>query len=119
MNWIQQLLRQQKEEGVPQVKERAQEQEKRDKEKKKEIRLRDYVREINKADRNNDIIVEYAVKESADSSGKSGRGMAGQAAEEEIPLTFSALLAGGRNKQSTPIDLIVDGETGVTVKIAD
>ena len=118
-NWIQQLLRQQKEEGVPQVKERAQEQEKRDKEKKKEIRLRDYVREINKADRNNDIIVEYAVKESADSSGKSGRGMAGQAAEEEIPLTFSALLAGGRNKQSTPIDLIVDGETGVTVKIAD
>ena len=116
MNWIQQLLRRQKEDGVPTAKEKEQAQEN---DKKKEIRLQDYVREINQADRNNDIIVEYTVKEpDAFSQDEDGAKPAG-AAEEAVPLTFSSMLAGGRHKQSTPIDLIVDGEVKVTVPVAD
>lgn len=107
LNWIQQLLRQQREEGTPQAK-------LREKQKKKDVKLRDYVREINKADRNNDIIVEYAA---AGQKTKKAAETAGKAEAEEGQDTFGALLTGGLHKQSTPIDLIVDGETQVTVKL--
>lgn len=96
--WIQELLRKQKEGGESQTKKE---------ERKKDIKLSDYVREVNKADRNNDIIIEYA----PDTKRKAVR----EGEEEEASL--ASLLSGGRNKQSVAIDYIVDGEQKVTVKL--
>ena len=96
--WIQELLRKQKESGESKAKKE---------DRKKDIKLSDYVREVNKADRNNDIIIEYApdTKRNAVREGE----------EEEASL--ASLLSGGRNKQSVAIDYIVDGEQKVTVKL--
>ena len=96
--WIQELLRKQKESGESKAKKE---------DRKKDIKLSDYVREVNKADRNNDIIIEYApdAKRNAVREGE----------EEEASL--ASLLSGGRNKQSVAIDYIVDGEQKVTVKL--
>ena len=101
MAWIQELLRKQKEEGEAQP-------QKEEKKKEKDIKLSDYVREVNRADRNNDIIVEYAPSRSRKAS-------AGEEGEEAPSL--AAMLAGGRNKQSVPVDYIVDGEVQITVKM--
>ena len=98
MAWIQELLRKQKEKGDSRAKQE---------DKKKDIKLSDYVREVNTADRNNDIIIEYA----PDQKQKSAR------REEEGEPSLASLLTGGRNKQSVAIDYIVDGEQKVTVKL--
>ena len=100
MNWILEMLRKQKEEGAPQA-------QKEEKKKEKDIRLTDYVREVNTADRNNDIIVEYAVSRSRKAAGN----------EEEEALSLASMLAGGRHKQSAAVDYIVDGEQQITVKL--
>lgn len=100
MAWIQELLRKQKEGGESQAKAKKED-------KKKDIRLSDYVREVNNADRNNDIIIEYA----PDQKQKAAR------SEEEGEASLASLLAGGRNKQSVAIDYIVDGEQKVTVRL--
>ena len=96
--WLQELLRKQKEKGESQAKKEEQ---------KKDIKLSDYVREVNQADRNNDIIIEYAPDQKRQASHRGEEG--------EAPL--ASLLAGGRNKQSVAIDYIVDGEQKVTVKL--
>ena len=75
--------------------------------KKKDIKLSDYVKEVNNADRNNDIIIEYA----PDQKRQAAR------SEEEEEASLASLLAGGRNKQSVAIDYIVDGEQKVTVRL--
>ena len=98
MAWLQELLRKQKEKGESQAKKE---------EKKKDIKLSDYVREVNQADRNNDIIIEYA----PDQRRQAPR------SDEEGEASLASLLAGGRNKQSVAIDYIVDGEQKVTVKL--
>jgi len=98
MAWLQELLRKQKEKGESQAKKE---------EKKKDIKLSDYVREVNQADRNNDIIIEYA----PDQKRQAPR------SDEEGEASLASLLAGGRNKQSVAIDYIVDGEQKVTVKL--
>ena len=49
--WVQELLRKQKE---------GEEDRAKKEEKKKDVKLSDYVREVNQADRNNDIIIEFA-----------------------------------------------------------
>ena len=98
MAWIQELLRKQKEDGEARPKKE---------EKKKDIKLSDYVKEVNKADRNNDIIIEYA----PDQKRQAAR------SEEEEEASLASLLAGGRNKQSVAIDYIVDGEQKVTVRL--
>ena len=97
MAWVQELLRKQKEEEAPQAKKE---------EKKKDVKLADYVREVNQADRNNDIIVEFA----PDHKRQAAR-------EEEEEESLASLLAGGRYKQSVAIDYIVDGEQKVTVRL--
>ncbi|MBQ9257366.1 MAG: hypothetical protein IJ181_09655, partial [Acidaminococcaceae bacterium] len=102
--WIQELMKQQKEEGAAQDKKEKQKGQK--KEKEKDIKLADYVREVNTADRNNDIIVEYA-------SGGPRPNMT----EEEAEASLAAMLSGGRNKQAVPVDYIVDGEQTVTVRL--
>jgi len=98
--WIQELLRKQKENGESRASEKKEE-------KKKDIRLSDYVREVNTADRNNDIIIEYA----PDQNQTAARN------EDEGEASLASLLAGGRNKQSVAIDYIVDGEQKITVKL--
>ncbi|MER2139410.1 MAG: SpoIVB peptidase S55 domain-containing protein, partial [Succiniclasticum sp.] len=98
MAWLQELLRKQKEKGEPKAKKD---------ERKKDIKLSDYVREVNQADRNNDIIIEYAPDQKRQASRK----------EEEGEASLASMLAGGRNKQSVAIDYIVDGEQKVTVKL--
>ena len=98
MAWIQELLRKQKEKGDAQDKKE---------DRKKDIKLSDYVREVNTADRNNDIIIEYAPDQKQKAS----------QSEEEGEPPLASLLAGGRNKQSVAIDYIVDGEQKVTVKL--
>ena len=98
MAWIQELLRKQKEDGESRPKKE---------EKKKDIKLSDYVKEVNNADRNNDIIIEYA----PDQKRQAVR------SEEEEEASLASLLAGGRNKQSVAIDYIVDGEQKVTVRL--
>ena len=100
MAWIQELLRKQKEGGESQAPAKKED-------RKKDIKLSDYVREVNTADRNNDIIIEYA----PDHKQITAR------SEEEGEASLSSLLAGGRNKQSVAIDYIVDGEQKVTVKL--
>ena len=102
MNWIQELLRKQKEDGESQAP-------KEDKKKGKDLKLSDYVREVNRADRNNDIIIEFAPSPVRKSKKAAG--------EEENAPSLAAMLAGGRNKQSVPVDFIVDGEQQVTVKL--
>ena len=98
MAWLQELLRKQKEKGDSKEKKE---------DRKKDIKLSDYVREVNQADRNNDIIIEYA----PDQKRKEAR------SEEEGEASLASLLSGGRNKQSVAIDYIVDGEQKVTVKL--
>ena len=100
MNWIQELLRKQKEDGARQAQKDV-------KKKEKEIKLTDYVREVNTADRNNDIIIEYA----------SSHNRKAPAADDEEAPSLATLLAGGPNKQSVAVDYIVDGEQQVTVKL--
>jgi len=100
MAWIQELLRKQKEGGESKAQAKKED-------KKKDIKLSDYVREVNKADRNNDIIIEYAPDQKQKTA----------LSEEEGEASLASLLAGGRNKQSVAIDYIVDGEQKVTVKL--
>ena len=100
MAWIQELLRKQKEGGESQAPAKKED-------KKRDIKLSDYVREVNTADRNNDIIIEYAPD----------RKQKAALSEEEGEASLASLLAGGRNKQSVAIDYIVDGEQKVTVKL--
>ena len=97
MAWVQELLRKQKEGEESQAKKE---------EKKKDVKLSDYVREVNQADRNNDIIIEFA----PDHKRKAVQ-------EEEDEESLASLLKGGRNKQSVAIDYIVDGEQKVTVRL--
>ena len=98
MAWIQELLRKQQEKGESQAKKE---------DKKRDIKLSDYVKEVNKADRNNDIIIEYAPNQKRQAI----------RSEEEEEASLASLLAGGRNKQAVAIDYIVDGEQKVTVKL--
>lgn len=98
MAWLQELLRKQKEKGESREKKE---------DRKKDIKLSDYVREVNQADRNNDIIIEYAPDQKRKAAGS----------EEEEEASLVSLLSGGRNKQSVAIDYIVDGEQKVTVKL--
>jgi hypothetical protein len=100
MAWIQELLRKQKEGGESKAQAKKED-------KKKDIKLSDYVKEVNKADRNNDIIIEYAPNQKQKAPPN----------EEEGEASLASLLAGGRNKQSVAIDYIVDGEQKVTVKL--
>jgi hypothetical protein len=96
MAWVRELLRKQKE---------GEEDRAKNEEKKKDVKLSDYVREVNQADRNNDIIIEFAPDQKR------------QAAREEEEESLASLLKGGRNKQSVAIDYIVDGEQKVTVRL--
>ena len=97
MAWVRELLRKQKD---------GEEEQAKKEEKKKDVKLSDYVREVNQADRNNDIIIEFA----PDHKRKAVR-------EEEEEESLASLLKGGLHKQSAAIDYIVDGELTVTLRL--
>jgi hypothetical protein len=105
LNWIQVLLRQQKEAGVPTLK----------KKKTEPPDLQTYVKKINNMDRNNDLIIDVAAKAAKPQARPKA---ADEAQEEESQGSgFDSLLAGTKNKQKFPMDFILDGETTVTVNI--
>lgn len=92
--WIQNLLRKQREEGVP-----AQQKETRK-------TLQDFIKSINEADQNNDLIVDIAAGQAAP-----------EAAEQAGAGGFASMLAGSPLKQKTTLNFIVDGTTDVVLEI--
>jgi hypothetical protein len=121
LNWIQALLRQQKEAGIPTA---------NAKKKATQPDLRSYVKKINDADRNNDIIIDYATSLKAstlkerlaaakakakDAKNDEDAESVGELSNRTSDLT--SLLAGSPHKQKTAMDFIVDGETNVSVKV--
>lgn len=97
MAWIIELLRKQQQEGVP----AAKNQEKR-------RTLADYVKSVNTADKNNEIIVDIA-------TGHQTMDMNTAAAGQEAGL--AGMLAGSPFKQKYPFDFIIDGEGELNIEI--
>jgi len=92
MSWVINLLRKQKSEDGPETK----------KEKKRKT-LKDYVKEVNSADMNNDLIIDITsgVKEAA---GKND-------------ASLSAMLKGSPYKKTIPFDFIIDGEVEIVLNV--
>ena len=92
MAWIQNLLRKQREEGVP-----AQQKDTRK-------TLNDFIKSINDADQNNDLIIDIAA----------GQGSPNTAAQAG---GFASMLEGSPMKQKTTMNFIVDGTTDIVVDV--
>lgn len=95
MAWIIELLRKQKQEGVPAAKKQEQ-----------RHTLADFVKSTNNADKNNEIIVDIATGQQQ---------MNAEAAAQDAGL--AGMLAGSPFKQKYPFDFIVDGEREVSVEV--
>lgn len=91
--WIQNLLRKQREEGVP------------NQQKETRKTLKDFIKSINEADQNNDLIVDLA------------GGQAVPNAEAQNAGGFASMLKGSPYKQKTTLNFIVDGTVDVAVNI--
>jgi hypothetical protein len=94
MAWVVELLRKQQQEGVP----AAKTQEKR-------RTLADFVKSVNIADRNNEIIVDLSNTQQQ------------SAAKATQEAGLAGLLAGSPYKQSFACDFIVDGESEITLEL--
>ena len=92
--WIQNLLRKQREEGVP-----AQQKDNRK-------TLNDFIKSINDADQNNDLIVDIAAGQEAPN-----------AAMQSQAGGFASMLEGSPMKQKTTMNFIVDGTTDIVVDV--
>lgn len=96
--WIQNLLRKQKDEGLPAPK------------KDPNRKLADFIKNINEADKNNEIIIDIsasqAMKPPTENTVSNDAGFAG-------------LLQGSPYKQKTAFDFIVDGESEFVVEVKD
>ncbi len=95
MAWLQNLLRKQKEEGKPQ------------KHQERKVTLEDYVKQVNEADKNNDLVI--------DISTGSGSGFDLEKISEEMGL--ESVIQGSPYKQKTTLDFIVDGEREITLNV--
>ncbi len=93
MAWIQNLLRKQREEGVP------------SQQKDTRKTLSDFIKSINEADQNNDLIVDIANGPGAPNS------------EEQAGGGFASMLQGSPLKQKTTMNFIVDGTTDIILNI--
>lgn len=95
MAWVLDLLRKQQAEGVPAAK-------------KKETRrkLGDFIKSVNTADKNNELIIDVA-------TGQLGK--AAQAPESDAGL--AGMLQGSPFKQKFPFDFIIDGETEIVLNV--
>lgn len=91
MAWIQNLLRKQREEGVP-----AQQKDTRK-------TLNDFIKSINDADQNNDLIIDIAAGQGDANAAQSGG--------------FASMLEGSPMKQKTTMNFIVDGTTDIVVDV--
>lgn len=95
MAWVLDLLRKQQSEGVPAAK-------------KKETRrkLSDYIKSVNTADKNNELIIDVAtgMMKPSQESAANDAGLAG-------------LLQGSPFKQKYPFDFIIDGETELVLTV--
>ena len=96
MAWIMELLRKQQQEGVPAAKKQEQRR-----------TLADYVKSVNKADKNNEIIVDIATGQQMNANPNAQLPDAG----------LAGMLAGSPFKQKYPFDFIVDGEGEVSVEV--
>ena len=97
MAWIMELLRKQQQEGVPAAKKQEQRR-----------TLADYVKSVNKADKNNEIIVDIAT----------GQQQMNANPNAQLPdAGLAGMLAGSPFKQKYPFDFIVDGEGEVSVEV--
>ena len=97
MAWIMELLRKQQQEGVPAAKKQEQRR-----------TLADYVKSVNVADKNNEIIVDIAT----------GQQQMNANANAQLPdAGLAGMLAGSPFKQKYPFDFIVDGEGEVSVEV--
>ena len=91
MAWVIKLLRKQKEDDMPAAKK-----------KEKKRTLKDYVDDVNKSDKNNELIVDIA---------------SGGPKDQETEGGLAAMLKGSRFKQRFPHDFIIDGEKDITVTV--
>lgn len=97
MAWIMELLRKQQQEGVPAAKKQEQRR-----------TLADYVKSVNKADKNNEIIVDIAT----------GQQQMNANPNAQLPdAGLAGMLAGSPFKQKYPFDFIVDGEGEVSIEV--
>ena len=97
MAWLMELLRKQQQEGVPAAKKQEQRR-----------TLADYVKSVNKADKNNEIIVDIAT----------GQQQMNANPNAQLPdAGLAGMLAGSPFKQKYPFDCIVDGEGEVSVEV--
>ncbi len=95
MAWVLDLLRKQQAEGVPAAK-------------KKETRrkLSDFIKSVNTADKNNELIIDVA-------TGQLGKNT--QAVESDAGL--AGMLQGSPFKQRYPFDFIIDGESEIVLNV--
>lgn len=93
MAWVQQLLQKQKEEGLP-----AQQ-------KEQSLSLQDFVKEINEANKNNQLLVDITTP--------------ALGGHKEQELGFSAMLKGSPYKKKYDFDFIIDGEQEIVLQITD
>ena len=93
MAWVVELLRKQQQEGAPEAK-------------KKEVRrtLQDYIKSVNNADKNNEIVVDLAQPNMAPAGEQNDAGLIG-------------LLQGSPFKQKYPFDFIIDGESEIVLTV--
>lgn len=92
MSWIQELLRKQKEDGIPSQR------------KDDRRTLADYVKSVNEADKNNELIIDIAAAKPNPAMVQEDAGLAG-------------MLQGSRNKQKYTFDFIIDGSTEISFAV--
>ncbi len=93
--WVQKLMRKQEAEGMPSAK------------KEKRYKLEDFLKNINEADKNNELIIDVA---------------AGAPSEEMLlnamdNFGFAGMLQGSPYKQKTLFDFIIDGEQEIVLEV--
>lgn len=103
LSWLQELMQYQKLEEAAADKDK-------DKKKKKthKVSMRSYVEKLNKADQNNDIIVDYTLDSVLPTE---------EEAEELDDFGFENLFEGSPDKAKLTTDMIIDGETTLTIKV--
>lgn len=92
MAWIVNLLRKQKDEGAPATKPKQE----------KQKTLKDYVKEVNEADCNNEIVVDISSGANNNANAEGG---------------LAELLKGSPDKQKYPYDFVIDGEVEITIRL--
>ena len=95
MAWVLDLLRKQQAEGVPAAK-------------KKETRrkLSDFIKSVNTADKNNELIIDVSTGQ-----------LAANAANAENDAGLAGMLQGSPFKQKYPFEFIIDGESEVVLNV--